>query len=87
MNGGEENIQHGPGFGFITLEDFNALTDENVESDMTRSEDFDGGTEIAEDDNQDRLLNYWQNIGRGHRIDIQRGEHILHILTINITYF
>ncbi|CAL8314139.1 unnamed protein product [Boreogadus saida] len=63
---------NGGGLGFITLEDLNALTDENVESDMTSSEGYDGGTEIAEDDNQDRLLNYWQNIGRGHQIDIPR---------------
>ncbi|XP_030200548.1 heme-binding protein 1-like [Gadus morhua] len=73
MNGGAGHLRHGPGLGFITLEDLNALTDENVESDMTSSEGYEReGTEIAEDDNQDRLLNYWQNIGRGHQIDIPR---------------
>ncbi|CAL8313164.1 unnamed protein product [Lota lota] len=72
INNGEGNLRHGPGLGFITLEDFDSLTDENVESDMTRSEVFNGGTEIAEDENEDRLLNHWQNIGRGHQINVPR---------------
>lgn len=47
----------------ITLEDLESFPEEDLDGEP------DEESEPMEDD-QDRLLNYWQDIGRGHRIDV-----------------
>lgn len=61
--------------GLITLEDLESFTGD-LDSDLpfhgSESPTEDNG-EVMELDEPDQLLNYWQDIGRGHRVDIPRG--------------
>lgn len=69
---GESQSHHS---GLMTLEDLESFT-EDLDSDFT----FPGSESTAEESGEvmeleepDQLLNYWQDIGRGHRVDIPRG--------------
>lgn len=53
-----------PGDGGITLEELESLPDEEEEEVAAESP----GTE------QDRLLGFWQSVGRGHCVDVPPGE-------------
>ncbi|XP_028970224.1 heme-binding protein 1 isoform X2 [Esox lucius] len=73
MNGGrEDDIRQGesgsqPTMGMITLEDLDAFNEDEFSTDLGGSRDEEH--EVTEDQGQD-LLNYWQDIGRGHHIDV-----------------
>lgn len=59
-----------PGLGLITLEDLEAFTDDDFQSDMTLNTEPNGdGHEVIEGE-EERLLNFWQDLVRGHQIDV-----------------
>ncbi|XP_029903761.1 heme-binding protein 1-like [Myripristis murdjan] len=75
MNGGGDSSRGGESgsrLGLITLEDLDSLTDEDMDREQPAvgAADPGGDTEAVEEESQERLLAFWQNIGRGHRIDI-----------------
>lgn len=79
MNGGGDSSRGGESgsrLGLITLEDLDSLTDEDMDAEQPAvgAADPGGDTEAVEEEGQERLLAFWQNIGRGHRIDIPEGE-------------
>ncbi|XP_021456573.1 heme-binding protein 1 isoform X1 [Oncorhynchus mykiss] len=54
----------------ITLEDLDAFNEDDFDSDLCRSGGADGVNDAMEEEGQDRLLNYWQDIGREHHVQI-----------------
>lgn len=60
--------------GLITLEDLESFTDD-LDSDLAPNgsdSPEEDSTEVVEFGEPDQLLNYWQNIGRGHSVNIPR---------------
>lgn len=67
MEGGGDDSSRGGQSGLITLEDLESLTEEDL--DPERAEPSrDGGS--MEEEEEERLLRYWQNVCRGHRVDV-----------------
>lgn len=58
----------------ITLEDLDAFNEDDFDSDLCRSGGADGVNDAMEEEGQDRLLNYWQDIGREHHVQIPQGK-------------
>ncbi|KAL2082142.1 hypothetical protein ACEWY4_021960 [Coilia grayii] len=63
--------------GLITLEDLESFTEDDLDSDPassggTSQGEGDGGEVMEEEGEQEQLLNFWQDIGRQHRVDIPR---------------
>lgn len=65
-----------PSLRIITLVDLESFTeDEDLDPDsFGDNADLDGQNEVMEQEDQDRLLNFWQDVGRGHAIDIPQGK-------------
>lgn len=61
----------------ITLEDLDGMTEESPDSAYHShgSSLEEEGAERMDDEEQERLLNYWQSVGRGHQVDVPRGKH------------
>ncbi|TSO67457.1 Heme-binding protein 2 [Bagarius yarrelli] len=67
--GGGESQRLGHEQGIITLEDLESISEDQLSDSFT---DTLGERELEEDEGQDRLLSYWQNVARGHRIEVSR---------------
>lgn len=71
LNGG--GGREGQGSGMITLEDLESFSeDQLLDSGTGGSEE----SEMMEDEEQYRLLGYWQEVARGHRVAVPRGKLI-----------
>ncbi|KAG9268225.1 heme-binding protein soul3 [Astyanax mexicanus] len=58
-------------YGMITLEDLESFSEDQLSDSGNGSLEEEG--EMMEDEDQnDQLLNYWQTVGRGHRVDVPR---------------
>ncbi|XP_072545964.1 heme-binding protein soul3 isoform X1 [Salminus brasiliensis] len=86
-SGGESQAGESQGserspYGVITLEDLESFSEDQL-SDSGNGSLEEG--EIMEDEDQDRLLHYWQGVGRGHRVEVPRdmAEPIQQITTNN----
>ncbi|XP_058255643.1 heme-binding protein soul3 [Hemibagrus wyckioides] len=80
--GGREGRGSGPQHGMITLEDLESFSEDQLSDSGT------GGSEereMMEDEEQNRLLGYWQEVARGHLIDVPRdmAEPIQQLATNN----
>lgn len=58
----------------ITLEDLDAFDEDDFDSDLCSSGGADGENDAMEEEGQDRLLNYWQDIGRVHHVQVPQGK-------------
>ncbi|KAM4663248.1 heme-binding protein 1-like [Discoglossus pictus] len=68
MSGGG---QEPDGAGMITLDDLDNMTDElGTDSAYNSNGSIEEETEPMEDGEQDRLLNYWQTVARGHQVEV-----------------
>lgn len=74
--GGSEDEGEGRGsgsqHGMITLEDLESFSEDQLSDSGTGS--FEEREIMMEDEDQNRLLRYWQDVARGHRIDVPRGK-------------
>ncbi|XP_076128725.1 heme-binding protein 1-like [Alosa pseudoharengus] len=71
VGGRDGGVEAGSQFhhsGLITLEDLESFTGD-LDSDFSGSPAGDNG-EVMDLEEPDQLLNYWQEIGRGHRVNI-----------------
>lgn len=80
--GGGESHGSGAQHGMITLEDLESFSEDQLSDSGT------GGAEereMMEDEEQNRLLRYWQDVARGHRIEVPRdmAEPIQQLTTNN----
>ncbi|MCI4382923.1 hypothetical protein PGIGA_G00020260 [Pangasianodon gigas] len=84
LNGGAggDGQGSGPQHGMITLEDLEAFSEDQLSDSGTGSFEE---REMMEDEEQDRLLSYWQDVARGHRIEVPRdmAEPIQQLTTNN----
>jgi len=66
------------GSGMITLEDLESFSEEPQDSGRGSLEkDGDDTATMDEGEDDDRLLNYWQDIARGHQVEVPQGtQHI-----------
>ncbi|XP_062864095.1 heme-binding protein soul3 [Trichomycterus rosablanca] len=87
MNGGGgggagDTQGSGPEHGLITLEDLDSFA-ENQRSDSEAGSLEE--TDMTDDDEQERLLRYWQDVARGHRVEVPRdmAEPIQQLTTNN----
>ncbi|XP_060919812.1 heme-binding protein soul3 isoform X1 [Labrus mixtus] len=68
MNGG--GGQSGPEQpGMITLEDLESFSEDQL-SDSGNGSLEEGGETMEDSENQDRLLHYWQDVARGHQVEV-----------------
>lgn len=60
----------------ITLEELDALPEESPDSAYHShgSSLEEEAAERMDDEEQERLLSYWQSVGRGHQVDVPRGR-------------
>ncbi|KAG9333897.1 hypothetical protein JZ751_009416, partial [Albula glossodonta] len=68
--GGGENQGGGSRLRVITVEDLESFSEDQIPSGDDSSEE-DG--EAMEEEEQDRLLHYWQDIGRVHQVTVPQG--------------
>lgn len=67
--GGEgEGQGSGARHGMITLEDLEAFSEDQL-ADFGEEREM-----MEEDEGQNRLLSYWQEVARGHRIEVPTGK-------------
>lgn len=72
MSGG---VQEPPTTGMITLDDLDNMTDElGSDSAYNSNGSVEEEAEPMEDGDQDRLLNYWQTVARGHQVEVPNGK-------------
>lgn len=72
MNGGGGGEGAGPDqHGMITLEDLESFTEDQLSDSGNGSLEEEG--ETMEEEGQDRLLHYWQDVARGHQVDVPEG--------------
>lgn len=65
---------NGSGSGMITVEDLESFTDDqDLDSACHSHGSLEVDTEPMEDE-QGRLLHYWQDIGRVHQVDVPTGK-------------
>ncbi|XP_023684234.1 heme-binding protein soul3 [Paramormyrops kingsleyae] len=73
LNGGQGGesggLSSGAGGGMITLEDLESFS-EDQQSDSGNGSLEEG--ETMADDEQERLLHYWQDVARGHQVEVPR---------------
>ncbi|XP_068803724.1 heme-binding protein 2 [Struthio camelus] len=64
----------GAGPAAITLEDLDGMAEESADSAYHShgSSPEEEAAERTEDEEQERLLSYWQSVGRGHQVDVPR---------------
>ncbi|XP_075187201.1 heme-binding protein 2-like isoform X2 [Anomaloglossus baeobatrachus] len=68
MSGG---VQEPAAAGMITLDDLDNMTDEvGSDSAYNSNGSVEEEAESMEDGEQDRLLNYWQTVARGHQVEV-----------------
>ncbi|XP_053553650.1 heme-binding protein 1 isoform X2 [Bombina bombina] len=68
MSGG---LQEPARSGMITLDDLDNMTDElGTDSAYNSNGSIEEEAEPMDDGEQDRLLNYWQTVARGHEVDV-----------------
>ncbi|KAG9481173.1 heme-binding protein 2-like [Eleutherodactylus coqui] len=68
MSGG---VQEPAASGMITLDDLDNMTDElGSDSAYNSNGSIEEEAEPMEDGEQDRLLNYWQTVARGHQVEV-----------------
>lgn len=59
----------------VTLEDLDGMAEESPDSAYhSNGSSLEEEAERMEDEEQERLLSYWQNVGRGHQVDVPRGK-------------
>lgn len=59
----------------ITLEDLDGMAQESPDSAYhSNGSSLEEEAERMEDEEQERLLSYWQSVGRGHQVDVPRGK-------------
>lgn len=59
----------------ITLEDLDGMAEESPDSAYhSNGSSLEEEAERMEDEEQERLLSYWQSVGRGHQVDVPRGK-------------
>lgn len=76
MNGGGGGEGAGPDqHGMITLEDLESFTEDQLSDSGNGSLEEEG--ETMEEEGQDRLLHYWQDVARGHQVDVPEGIFFL----------
>lgn len=63
------------GPGMITLEDLESFTEDQPSDSGNGSLEEEGET-MEEDGGQDRLLHYWQDVARGHQVEVAQGTKI-----------
>ncbi|KAL4613121.1 heme-binding protein 2-like isoform X2 [Arapaima gigas] len=70
LNGGSESDGSSSGgrVGMITLEDLESFSEEQPSDSDNGSLEEEG--EAMEEDEQDRLLHYWQDVARGHQVEV-----------------
>ncbi|XP_028830668.1 heme-binding protein soul3 [Denticeps clupeoides] len=66
--GGESQGGGGSNSGMITLEDLESFSEDQLSDSGNGSLEEEG--ESMEDDDRDRLLHYWQDVARGHQVDV-----------------
>lgn len=67
--GGSGPDQHG----MITLEDLESFSEDQLSDSGNGSLQEEGET-MEEDEDQDRLLHYWQDVARGHQVEVSQGK-------------
>lgn len=65
----------GSGGGLISLDDLESVSEEQL-SDSAEDEHEEDMME-----GQDRLLNYWRDVARGHQVDVPTGNNTTTIIT------
>ena len=68
LNGGGGGPESESGNGMITLEDLESFS----EDPLSGTGGPDGDTETMEEE-EDRLLHYWQDVARGHQVEVPQG--------------
>lgn len=59
----------------ITLEDLDGMAEDSPDSAYhSNGSSLEEEAERMEDEEQERLLSYWQSVGRGHQVDVPRGK-------------
>ena len=59
--------------GMITLEDLESFSEEVSDSGNGSLEEE--GETMEEDEGSDRLLHYWQDVARGHQVEVAQGKN------------
>lgn len=59
--------------GMITLEDLESFSEEVSDSGNGSLEEE--GETMEEDEGSDRLLQYWQDVARGHQVEVSQGKN------------
>lgn len=60
----------------ITLEDLDGMAEESADSAYhSNGSSLEEEAERMEDEEQERLLSFWQSVGRGHQVDVPRGKN------------
>lgn len=62
----------GPQYGMITLEDLESFSEDQLSDSGNGS--LEEGETMEDDEDQNRLLHYWQDVARGHRVDVPGGK-------------
>lgn len=65
--GGSGPDQHG----MITLEDLESFSEDQLSDSGNGS--LEEGETMEEEENPDRLLHYWQDVARGHQVEVPQG--------------
>ncbi|KAM6973553.1 heme-binding protein soul3 [Aplochiton taeniatus] len=66
--GGGDGPESGSQMGMITLEDLQSLTEDQLSDSGNGSLEEEG--EGMDDEGQGRLLHYWQDVARGHQVEV-----------------
>lgn len=61
--------------GVITLEDLESFSEEQLSDSGNGSLEEEGET-MEEDESSDRLLHYWQEVARGHQVEVSQGRDV-----------
>lgn len=81
LNGGGGGESHstednrtsmGSQYGMITLEDLESFSEDQLSDSGNGS--LEEGETMEDDEDQNRLLHYWQDVARGHRVDVPGGK-------------
>lgn len=64
----------GGGNGMITLEDLESFTEEQLSDSGNGSLEEEGETMEA-DETSNRMLHYWQEVARGHQVEVSQGNY------------
>lgn len=73
MSGGGGDRGGGDAHGMITLEDLESFSEDQLSDSGNGGLEEDGET-MGEDEDSDRLLHYWQDVARGHQVEVSQGK-------------